>query len=102
LERGYFGVFAQKRYLFRPILICFRRHLLAMRDVQPESGRFTDVAPMGGGFGGTLWGSAGIIVAWETYQQYGDNAALLKEHYDAMKKYVQFLETKVEKTIRVF
>ncbi len=46
--------------------------MLAMRDVQAESGRFTDVAPMGGGFGGTLWGSAGLTVAWETYQQYGD------------------------------
>ncbi|MEZ0542034.1 family 78 glycoside hydrolase catalytic domain [Fibrella arboris] len=72
-----------------------RRHLLAMRDVQAESGRFTDVAPMGGGFGGTLWGSAGIVVAWETYRQYGD-LALLREHYDAMKRYMQFLETKVE------
>ncbi|MCP9770439.1 alpha-L-rhamnosidase [Lacihabitans sp. LS3-19] len=73
-----------------------RRHLLAMRDVQAPSGRFTDVAPMGGGFGGTLWGSAGIIVAWETYQQYGDKQ-LLAEHFDAMKKYVDFLESKIEK-----
>ncbi len=45
-----------------------RRHLLGMRDVQFDDGRFTDVAPMGGGFGGTLWGSAGIVVAWETFQ----------------------------------
>ncbi|UWX55540.1 hypothetical protein NYZ99_03305 [Maribacter litopenaei] len=32
------------------------RHMLAMRDVQREDGRFTDVAPVGGGFGGTALG----------------------------------------------
>lgn len=71
------------------------RHLMAMRDVQREDGRFTDVAPLGGGFGGTLWGSAGIIVAWETYQQYGD-LGLLSTHYDAMKAYVEFLNSKID------
>ena len=70
------------------------RHLLAMRDIQRADGRFTDVAPVGGGFGGTLWGSAGIIVAWEVYQQYGD-LALLAEHYDAMKRYEAFLSSKI-------
>lgn len=70
------------------------RHMLAMRDVQREDGRFTDVAPVGGGFGGTLWGSAGIIVAWEVYQQYGD-LALLAEHYDAMNRYEAFLSSKI-------
>ena len=45
------------------------RHMYAMRDVQLPSGRFTDVAPVGGGFGGVLWGSAGIVVPWETYLQ---------------------------------
>jgi alpha-L-rhamnosidase len=42
-----------------------RRHFLAMREIQAVNGRFTDVAPVGGGFGGTLWGSAGVVVAWE-------------------------------------
>ncbi len=46
------------------------RHMYAMRDVQAPTGRFTDVAPVGGGFGGVLWGSAGIVVPWETYLQY--------------------------------
>jgi alpha-L-rhamnosidase len=73
-----------------------RRHLLAMRDVQDDNGRFTDVAPLGGGFGGTLWGSAGIVVAWETYRQYGD-IQLLGEHFNAMKKYINFLESKIDK-----
>jgi alpha-L-rhamnosidase len=69
-----------------------KRHMMAMRDMQAENGRFSDVAPIGNGFGGTLWGSAGIIVAWEVYQQFGD-VDLLAEHYEAMKAYVAFLAT---------
>lgn len=72
-----------------------RRHMFAMRDVQKESGKFTDVAPIGGGFGGILWGSAGITVPWEVYQQYKD-IALLEEHYDAMVAYVDYLETTLD------
>jgi alpha-L-rhamnosidase len=93
---GDISVFSKSATYLTDTDMFLRRHMLAMRDVQAESGRFTDVAPMGGGFGGTLWGSAGLTVAWETYQQYGD-VQLLKEHYDAMKKYVAFLETKVDK-----
>lgn len=71
------------------------RHLLSMRNTQREDGRFTDVSPMGGGFGGILWGSAGITVTWDSYQQYGDEA-LLKDHYDAMKKYISFLNRRID------
>ncbi|UWX55541.1 hypothetical protein NYZ99_03310 [Maribacter litopenaei] len=49
---------------------------------------------MGADLAGPLWGSAGIIVAWEVYQQYGD-LALLAEHYDAMKRYEAFLSSKI-------
>lgn len=69
-----------------------RRHLLAMRDVQLPSGKFTDIAPVGGGFGGVLWGSAGITVPWEVYQQYND-LELLREHYPAMKAYIEYIQT---------
>lgn len=93
---GDISVFARSATYLTNADLFLRKHLLAMRDVQAETGRFTDVAPMGGGFGGTLWGSAGIVVAWETYRQYGD-VALLNEHYEAMKRYIQFLETKVDK-----
>ncbi len=72
-----------------------KRHLLALRDMQDSNGRFSDVAPVGNGFGGILWGSAGMTIAWETYLQYGD-AEILQEHYDAMKKYIAYLETRVD------
>lgn len=71
------------------------RHMVAMRDVQTTKGKFTDVAPVGGGFGGVLWGSAGIVVPWETYQQYND-AGLLEQHYPAMVKYMDYLETTID------
>ncbi len=72
-----------------------KRHLLAMRDMQDSNGRFSDVAPVGRGFGGILWGSAGMTVDWEAYLQYGD-IELLQEHYDAMKKYMAYLETRID------
>ncbi len=72
-----------------------RRHMIANADAQREDGRFPDVAPLGGGFGGILWGSAGITVAWESFQQYGDKV-MIAEHYDAMKKYMDYLNTRVD------
>lgn len=67
-----------------------KRHLMALRDTQNSEGRFDDVAPIGGGFGGILWGSAGITVAWENYQQFGDKQTL-EEHYLSMAKYIDYL-----------
>ncbi|MEA1786017.1 family 78 glycoside hydrolase catalytic domain [Arenibacter sp. GZD96] len=90
---GDINVFAKAATFLGAVQPFLRRHLIAMRDMQAPTGRFTDVAPVGGGFGGTLWGSAGIVIPWELYQQYGD-VAVLKEHYDAMKAYVAFLATK--------
>ena len=72
-----------------------RRHMIANADAQREDGRFPDVAPLGGGFGGILWGSAGITVAWESFQQYGDEV-MIAEHYEAMKKYMTYLSTRID------
>jgi alpha-L-rhamnosidase len=73
-----------------------RRHLFALRDLQMPNGKFTDIAPVGGGFGGVLWGSAGITIPWEAYQQYED-VALLKEHYPAMARYMSFIDSTISK-----
>jgi alpha-L-rhamnosidase len=73
----------------------FRRHLFAMRDLQYDDGRYPDVAPVDNGFGGILWGSAGITVAWEAYQQFGDKG-LLEEHYESMNKYMEFLHGRID------
>jgi alpha-L-rhamnosidase len=94
---GDISVFSRTATYMADVRDFLRRHLLAMRDVQREDGRFADVAPMGGGFGGLLWGSAGITVAWESFRQYGDTL-MLREHYPAMKRYIDFvLEKYIDK-----
>lgn len=98
---GDINVFSQAATYLAGVAPFLSRHLLAMRDIQREDGRFTDVAPVGGGFGGTLWGSAGIIIPWELYQQYGDTR-VLEKHYDAMVRYVNFLDSRIDpKTGRI-
>lgn len=92
---GDINVFSQAATYLAGVAPFLSRHLLAMRDIQREDGRFTDVAPVGGGFGGTLWGSAGIILPWEVYQQYGDTR-VLEQHYDAMVRYLAFLESRID------
>lgn len=87
---GDISIFSNTATYLAAIPQFLRRHMLAMRDIQREDGRFPDVAPLGMGFGETLWGSAGITVAWESYQQYNDQELLL-EHYPAMKKYIEYL-----------
>ncbi len=87
---GDISVFARTGTYLADISQFLRRYLQSMRDVQREDGRFPDIAPLGGGFGGLLWGSAGITVPWECFQQYGDTV-LLEEHYGAMARYIDFI-----------
>ena len=87
---GDISVFSRTATYLGDIPQFLHRHMRAMRDTQREDGRFADVAPIGGGFGGILWGSAGITVPWESYLQYNDER-LLVDHYEAMKSYIHYL-----------
>jgi len=98
---GDISVFSRTATYLAPASQFLRRHMLAMRDVQRADGRFPDVAPLGVGFGETIWGSAGITVAWESFQQY-DDKDMLAEHYDAMKKYVEYLIRDINPQTGVF
>lgn len=71
-----------------------QRHMMAVRDCQDDNGRFPDIAPLGGGFGGVLWGSVGLTAPWEAYLQYHD-VTMLQDQYPAMKKYIDFLDTRI-------
>ncbi len=93
---GDISVFSRTATYLADVPQFLRRYLRSARDSQHADGRFPDIAPLGIGFGGLLWGSAGITVPWECYQQYGDKA-LLAEHYDAMKRYIFYiLENTIE------
>ena len=89
---GDISVFSRTASYMSDCAAFLRRHMQAMRDMQSSEGRFDDVSPVGGGFGGTLWGSAGITVAWESYCQFGD-LDMLKEHFPSMCRYVRYLGT---------
>lgn len=93
---GDISVFAKTATYLADLPLFLRRHMQAMRDVQDPNGRFSDVAPLGGGFGGVLWGSAGITVPWESYQHYGDRR-ILEEHYAAMAQYIEYLERQIDR-----
>ena len=87
---GDISVFAPTATKIADVSPLLRQYLQSVRDCQAENGRFPDVAPTGVGFGGFLWGSAGITVPWEYYRQYGDTS-VLAEHYPAMKKYIDYI-----------
>lgn len=90
---GDINVFSRTSMYLGEVNQFLRQHMLANRDLQQPSGRFEDIAPIGKGFGGTLWGSAGITIPWELYKHYGD-LRVLEENYEAMKAYVDYLETR--------
>lgn len=92
---GDINVFGRTATYLTQADLFLNRHLRAIRDMQRADGRFSDVAPIGNGFGGVLWGSAGVRLAWELYQQYGDRT-ILAEHYTAMKAYMSFLSEQLD------
>ncbi|MDE7345518.1 MAG: family 78 glycoside hydrolase catalytic domain [Muribaculaceae bacterium] len=87
---GDISVFSPTATKIADVSPLLNQYLQSVRDCQAENGRFPDVAPTGVGFGGFLWGSAGITVPWEYYRQYGDTT-VLSEHYPAMKKYMDYI-----------
>jgi alpha-L-rhamnosidase len=68
-----------------------------IRDVQDEKGRLSDTVPhvWGGENADPAWATAYPLICWYMYQYYGDTR-VLEEHYDAMRKYVEFLRSKAE------
>jgi alpha-L-rhamnosidase len=64
-----------------------------IRDAQSSRGTFPDIAPHGNKpdirfSNAPAWADAGIIIPWRMYQNYGDTE-LLRQHYEAMKRYLE-------------
>lgn len=69
-------------------------------DGQCDNGALPEIAPgnhMDSGANG--WSDAGIILIWELYQQYG-NEAIIRENLDAMCQYVDYLVDTSEDYVR--
>ncbi len=72
----------------------YRKWMADIRDCQRSSGQIPAIVPTGGwGFtigSGPAWDSAAILIPWYLYLYRGD-VALLEEHYDCMRRYVEYL-----------
>jgi alpha-L-rhamnosidase len=75
----------------------YTNFLRDIRDVQDEKGTITDTVPhiWGSRPADPAWGTAYPLIAWYVYQYYGDRR-VLEDHYDGIKKYVDFLRTRAE------
>lgn len=87
---GDLSVFSRTATYLSNVDAFLNRHMEAVKDVQTPDGRMPDVAPIGGAFGGLLWGSVGITVPYECYRQYADTA-ILANNYEAMKRYMDLM-----------
>jgi alpha-L-rhamnosidase len=75
-------------------------------DAQTREGAFTNVSPNvllssdepssgddNDSIGAPGWGDAGVIIPWTTWVQYGDKA-LIEQHWDAMQRWMQFIQSR--------
>jgi alpha-L-rhamnosidase len=74
-----------------------------MMDSQLDNGLVPDIAPeyvpfQGGFRDSPEWGSASVIIPWQMYKWYG-NEAVLQEAYPMMKRYMAYLQTKADNNI---
>jgi hypothetical protein len=81
----------------------FTKGMHDMADAQLDDGLVPNIAPEFTKFKGafraaTEWGSAFIIVPWQQYQFDGD-LELLRAHFDAMKRYFGYLESRATNDI---
>jgi len=72
------------------------------KDEQRPSGELPGIVPTGGwGYhwgNGPAWDSAYVLIPWYLYQYCGDTR-ILTEHYDRLKRYVDYLTGKAENHI---
>ncbi|WP_328332079.1 family 78 glycoside hydrolase catalytic domain [Kribbella sp. NBC_00382] len=66
-----------------------------LRDSQAANGAYASVAPtvpnsFDGGLGNAGWADAGVNVPWTIWQAYGDTS-VISQHYDSMRRYVDYL-----------
>jgi len=78
----------------------FQKWMRDLRDGQRSDGAFPDVAPnLLTGFGNAAWADAGVICPWKIYWHYGDTE-ILRENYQAMKRWLAFVEATSRDLIR--
>lgn len=99
-RRGYTGdgqIAAQAAIYSLDMKTFYTKWLNDISDAQnKENGYVPNTVPFHSGGGGTPWGSAYVIIPWYMYLYYGD-LEILKQHYEGMKHYVDYLSTQTDK-----
>lgn len=83
----------------------WEKWLANLRLLQHKDGKMAFIAPSNGKPGmiselfsaSVGWGDASVLVPWAIYEVYGD-AAVLRDNYEMMKRWVDFLERRARKT----
>lgn len=93
---------ASVKYEYNIATLC-RKVIKDMMMSQTTEGLIPEIAPEFVKFDEPFrdspeWGSAAIILPWYVYQWYGDKT-LLEESYPMMKRYINYLKTKVNNNI---
>jgi alpha-L-rhamnosidase len=70
----------------------YRKWLCDWRLRQAGNGKLPHMAPFGRGGGGPGWPGLLAAITWRHYLYYGDRL-VLEENYDAIRRYVDYLET---------
>ena len=76
----------------------YRKWLQDWRLLQNPAGGLKNSAPFGPGGGGPGWGGLLSAITWRHYLYYGDRR-VVEENYDAIRRYVDFLETRCKEDI---
>ncbi|WP_433789101.1 family 78 glycoside hydrolase catalytic domain [Actinoplanes sp. CA-252034] len=89
---GDINVFAETATFNMDSLSFLTKWLADMRDAQSANGAYPDVAPRSCcGEGVSGWADAGITVPYTLWKRYGDTA-VLAQHYDSMRRYVDYVQ----------
>ena len=73
----------------------YRKHVRDWSDVQEENGWIHHTAPqINQHYGGPMWSSAGLNIAWRYYEQFGDRR-ILELAYPSSKRWLDFLHVNV-------
>lgn len=92
-------MFGSLQYNF-DIYKLIEKMMVDMELAQHPDGLIPDIAPMyvqffEGFLDSPEWGSAFILAPWKIYEYYGD-ISLVAKHYDAMKRYLEYLGSKAD------
>ncbi len=80
----------------------YAKWMTDLKDEQRDSGELPGIVPTAGwGYAwgnGPAWDSAYVLIPWYMYQ-YRDDTRILAEHYERLKRYVDYLTTKADNGI---